>query len=576
MDYFNGQIDPIKFIKWLWPDISLYKEQRQIVYSVWHNDLTAVTAGHTLGKDYITGLICVAFFLTRQPCRIVTTSVDAGQLEVVLWGEIKRFINTARYPLTSDRGGPLHVKHMHIRQVDKDKRFVDRTYLIGRTADRGEGLSGHHIERRPDGIPRTLSVADECSGIDDESLTKPSEWAHRTLWIGNPYQCNNPFKWAIKGRPGTEDRGGDIPRDGEPGFMRKVLKIRAADSPNVKLAMAEAEAGEKPSHTILIPGVLTYTDYLIRLKTWDDVKKSVGLDAEFFEGVQSLLFPPDWLDRAERTHDNLLRHGVVRPHAKAGGADPGEGRADTCLAAVDDLGLLELKELREVGDANRIVAETIAFIEKWKIPPEQFNFDRGGGGRQIADFLRARGYPVQTIAFGSGVGRPGDDADRRRKLQKKRDRGAVGEDRGVWKNRRSQMYGEFSEILDPHNLTRGQNSRLPFAIPRQYGELRRQLSPIPRLLDGEGKLYLPSKHKKNPNSTEETMEDLIGRSPDHADAVVLAVHALLHPNRRGMAGVLDWDRTAASDANSRNKLTDGSDYRDVRDFGRMRRLILDD
>jgi hypothetical protein len=540
-DYFNSRIDPIKFINWLWPDIVLYPQQKRIINSVWDNDVTVVPAGHMLGKDFVTGLICVAFFLTRTPCRIITTSVDSKQLEGVLWGEINRFINTAKFPLREEQGGPLRVNHLHIRQIENrehGKKVVDRTYLIGRVAEKGEGLSGHHIERREDGIPRTLFVADEVSAVDPEALEKPTEWAHRQLWIGNPYQCNNPFKWAVDGRPGTEDRGGDIPKDDvtdapHPLFYRKVIRIRAVDSPNIRYAMKEIERGKAPSRKIIIPGVLTYDDYILRRKTWDEVKQTVGLDAEFYEGESALLFPPYWMDIAEQTDDELKKQRIQRV-AIAGGCDTGEGRADTVFTCCDDYGIIDMVEMK-TPDSAIIIREAINFINKHNIPHERMLFDRGGGGRQIADMLRERGYNVQTIAFGSGVGRPGDDGIKRR--TKKREVAEVREDKGVYTNRRSQMYGEFSEVLDPNNLNRTRR----FGIPRRFFNIRQQLAVIPRRLDGEGKIYLPAKNKKRPNSTEETMEDLIGRSPDHADSVVLCIHSLLHPPKKFTVGAIDWN-----------------------------------
>lgn len=388
------------------------------------------------------------------------------------------------------------------------------------------------------------------------------------LWVGNPYPCENPFKWAVKGRPGSEDKGGDIPRpydDYGGQYIRRVIQIKAIDSPNVQYAQAEISKGLRPSGRIVIPGVLPYSEYVKRLKFWDEVKKCAGLDAEFYEGGQALLFPPNWLNRAEERHRNLIETKVHyrRDVALAAGCDTGEGRADTVFCAVDNYGIMELLTL-DNSNAFEIVKQAIAFIHKWKIPPEKFLFDRGGGGRQIADFLRAKGYNVQTIPFGGRVGRPGDDNKRQRLSARgtriRREKGVINEDKGVWSNRRSQMYGEFSALLDPNNLERPDG----FAIPAEMFELRRQLARIPRKLDGEGKLFLPPKNKKNPNSNEITMEDLIGRSPDHADAVVLAVHGLLHHNLRFTAGAIDWDNIEGNPMkigkNSENTIMDLDNY----------------
>jgi hypothetical protein len=41
--------DPIKFAKILWPDVSFYREQREIIYSVRDDEETFVSAGNMLG-----------------------------------------------------------------------------------------------------------------------------------------------------------------------------------------------------------------------------------------------------------------------------------------------------------------------------------------------------------------------------------------------------------------------------------------------------------------------------------------------------------------------------------------------
>ncbi len=190
--------DPINLFRFLWPTITLYDKQREIVYSVWNNDETFVPAGNMLGKDYIAGLITLGFFLTRHPCRVLTTSVDHTQLEGVLWGEIRRFIQTSRFPLTHDKGGPLVVNHLHIRKIVKGE-ICGLSYILGRVAAKGEGMLGHHIAKTGDGIPRTCFVCDEASGVDDISYERADTWADRKLVIGNPYPTNNFFKKGCKG-----------------------------------------------------------------------------------------------------------------------------------------------------------------------------------------------------------------------------------------------------------------------------------------------------------------------------------------------------------------------------------------
>lgn len=205
-------IDPIALGKILWPHVKFYREQQQIIYSVWDNDETYVPAGNMLGKDFVAAFIALVFFLTRTPCRVITTSVDHTQLEGVLWGEIRRYINECSYPLDVASGGPLVINHLHIRKaipiLDAEGQPTGATqidglsYLIGRVAAKGEGMLGHHIAKTGDMIPRTLFIADEASGCDDTSYERADTWAERKLIIGNCYQPaggTNFFKRGVLG-----------------------------------------------------------------------------------------------------------------------------------------------------------------------------------------------------------------------------------------------------------------------------------------------------------------------------------------------------------------------------------------
>lgn len=515
-------VDPVALIKELWPDVYLYDKQRQVAYSLWENDETFVPAGNMLGKDFVAGLLALAYFLSREECRIVTTSVDATQLNAVLWGEIRHFIQTAKCPLSATEGGPLIINDLHIRKIINGKR-CEKSYILGRVANQtGEGMLGHHIAKNGDGIPRTLFIADEASGVPHVYYEKADTWADRKLIIGNCYPCENFFKHAVKGRPGTNDRGGDIPRTNGKGFYRKVIKITALDSPNVQIGMKQQSYGWEPDNDIIVPGVKSWGDFQKNLALWDDVKKTVSLYAEFYEGVDLLLYPPQWLDRANLLAETLSLTGRK---ARAIGVDPAEGGDKTSWSVVDDLGLM-YQLSKKTPDTAVITAETLALMHRFDVPAEQVLFDSGGGGKQHADRLREQGYQVRTIGFGETVMPP----PKRMVFTPLDDKIENKEERYVYKNRRAEMYGELSLLLDPGYNPQG------FAIPAVYNELRRQLAPMPRLYDPEGRLRMLPKNKRDKTSKELTLLDLLGCSPDEADSLVLAVYGLVNRSKRATAG----------------------------------------
>ncbi len=292
-------------------------------------------------------------------------------------------------------------------------------------------------------------------------------------------------------------------------YYRKIIRIRAEDSPNVQLGLAEVVAGKEPSHRELVPGILSYAAYMKRRKMWDKVKQCVSLDGEFYEGAEELLFPPEWLNNAEKLYSQIGN----RRKAKAIGVDTAFGGDDTVMTAVDEKGIIDYASKKTPNTAV-ITGEVLAFARKNGVPDKMVFFDAGGGGQAHVDRLRQNRHLVIAVSFGAAA-----SPERKRgltQIEKKKQEDWV---RWAYKNKRAEMYGITSRVLDP-------NDGGGFAIPLEYVDLRQQLAPIPRLYTGEGQLWLPPKEKDRTRPNLQTMHDLIGRSPDDADALVLAVYGL--------------------------------------------------
>lgn len=494
----NNSIDPTAFCALCWPDLQLYDKQVEILYSLRDNYETYVPAGNQLGKDFIAALATLWFFCSRRPCRVVTTSVQAGQLEDVLWSEIRRFIDTSKVRL------PIDYKHLYLRHVRRDGSYDPLSSCTGRVVRKGESILGRHLPKGPDGEPRTLAVFDEASGIDDAAYEKTDSWTHRKLIIGNPFPCQNFFYRGVK--------QGDLPAPDNGGYIRRVIRIRADDSPNVQLARRQLKLGRKPTNEILIPGVVDWATYCQRRQLWDPVRQCIGLDGEFYEQADTLLFPPEWLNQAEQRADSLPRWR----RGEALGVDVGEGGDATCWAVIDSAGLIKLQS-QQTGDTNVIPSTTLALMNQFGVPAGHVMFDRGGGGKQHADRLRSQGHNVNTVGFGEAA-----TPQPRRGLTPFEQRVGQTETRAVYLNRRAEMYDLLSQQLDPD----GQG----FALPSEYTELRRQLAVFPRQYNEEGRMLLPPKRRvAGMAQSRTTIEDMLGRSPDEADALVLALYALKRP-----------------------------------------------
>lgn len=299
-------------------------------------------------------------------------------------------------------------------------------------------------------------------------------------------------------------------------YLRKVIRIRAEDSPNVSLALEQLADGQEPTGEEVLGGVISWQLYQYRRKTWDRVRQCIGLDGEFYEGAAQLLFPPDWLNKSEQRADQLKIRNRTR--ATAIGVDTAEGGDKTCWAIVDEDGLIKLDAF-QTPDTSVIVGRTISYMKQYGVDPEMVVFDQGGGGQQHSDRLRSMGYHVRDISFGEGA-MPEPVNHRipfKEKIQDRRDK-------YTFKNRRVQMYWALHRRMDPTEYD-GEETKV-FALPAEYSELRRQLAVMPLRFNEEGVMVLPPKNKRDSRDTRETIHDMLGCSPDEADSLVLASFAL--------------------------------------------------
>lgn len=499
--------DPLVLQKLLWPDVQFYREQREVIRSVWENRTTFVPAAQKMGKDYIAGFIALAFFLTRHPCRIVTTSATDSHL-IVLWGEIEDWIARSKYPLLLKEGGSLTVKHQEIRKTVGGS-VHKKSYMLGMVAadDRIAAMGGHHVADVGDGTPRTLFLLDECSSVRHEYMDVAEPWANRILCIGNTWECPQTHFW----RAGIEKGDVEYEDKARPGLASKVIRIPADRSPNVRYNQALVDAGKKATGEQIVAGVKDWYSYQEGVAKYDPIQRSVKIDAQFYVGKELRLFPPEWLTQAKQRAKALC--GTKR-RAKAIGIDPAEGGDKTALCAVDEFGVIELVSMK-TPDTNQIPGMVIAFGNKHRVDASRWVFDRGGGGKQHADRLKDLGYNVQTVAFGESPTEPLKPSTTTFDVRQEN-----ADSRGAYVNRRAEMYGTLSNRMDP-------SAGDGFGIPAEYDELFKQLAPIPKLYDGEGKLRLPPKHKKDPKSKEVSLSELIGHSPDESDACVLAVFGMV-------------------------------------------------
>lgn len=549
-------LDPIEFGKVLWPTARFYDKEVEMVRGLRDSKATYVRSSNKAGKDFTAGFLCVSAFVAPwlyypldyvrfvhqhgkgHTRRILTTSIAGDHLRV-LWAEIAWFLTNAAIPLLTQDGGPLYLTEMELRFASELHLKRPPNYLIGTVADKPEKLAGHHADY-------TFMFGDEGSGLENYVKEQAQGWAKREFYWGNPNACQNFYR--------TEQRGGDlrnphppIPSDPMPRWFRRVIQIKAEDSPNVKAGLE----GRLDSH-VPVPGVLSYAEYLERRATWDPIRQTVGLDAEFYEGAELKLVPARWLKEAA---EYAKERPPVSPALRRWmGVDPAEGGDDTCWVIIDRHGVLFVLRLK-TNDTNVVYGKTLELMQRFGVAAEDVAFDRGGG-KEHADRLRAAGHNVRTVDFGTLKVEP------KRGIRVFPEKREAVETKGEFKSRRSELYWNVRMLLErPLTEAEAMDDRVREAVAGLAGrgvvpkkdrfatplpmcdELHRQLSVVPLTYDELGRFELiPKQDPKDDDPTRpaenlKTFRYLLGGgSPDVADAFALAVFAMQNKPLRQTAG----------------------------------------
>lgn len=213
---------PLTLARLWWPHVNFYNLQRDLLDSVVENRETVVVSANMMGKDFSVACVVLMFFMCPQMFfsrqyvmqveeefqrmqrvmnrtlpshmghtrRIVTTSVEERHLGA-LWGEMGRYIDLCQRPLLESRGGPLVVNDLDIRFVAEREVKRPINWIKGLTADKPESYQGFHASY-------TLAVANEASGVSDGVIKMMRTWSKKEIYIGNPRECDNYFRHAIK------------------------------------------------------------------------------------------------------------------------------------------------------------------------------------------------------------------------------------------------------------------------------------------------------------------------------------------------------------------------------------------
>lgn len=502
--------------------INAWSKQLEIANSVIHNRVTTVRSCHGIGKSYIAACIALWYISAYKDSIVVTTAPTWRQVKDILWRNINTRYAQAKIPLGGD------VPNVTGWQVSSS------WYAIGVSSKDPNRIQGYHAESG-----HLLVICDEAAGIDEpimegiENVLTGDKC--RKLEIGNPTSSSGTFRENHK-----------------PGSQAHRIKVSAFDTPNftangirtiedLERVMQEVNRGKRE--------LITVADYLVgprwayeRLKKWgpNNPMFRARVLAEFPDAGERNLIPLSRIEAAcsDERLDKIL--GLRLPVPVMIGSDGKllmseaeferiEAENDRIRKEALEKYIAEQDTVRGV-DVARFGGDSTVITPRWgKIMGRQTTHYKEDtmqtAGRvwplirNVATDLTA----VDVIGVGSGV------VDRLRELQAEREALGVVQCAQIvgvnvalpaselpkelgemtYANKRAELYWKLAEMFESGDI---------YLMPDEDGkppeDLMAELSAIEYEYKG-GKIYIEEK--------KEMKKRLNGKSPDHADSLVLTL-----------------------------------------------------
>lgn len=160
-------------------------EQIMMLESVKTNRMTAVKAGHGVGKTTTLAWVILWFMFTRPNPKIPCTAPTMHQLRDILWAEISKWLSKSEI-----------LKLLFDWTIERLtlKKNAENWFAVARTATNPDAMQGFHSES-------LLFVLDEASGINDK-IFEPILGAltgedTKMIMVGNPTRINGFFHDAF-------------------------------------------------------------------------------------------------------------------------------------------------------------------------------------------------------------------------------------------------------------------------------------------------------------------------------------------------------------------------------------------
>lgn len=451
-----------------WPDAKLDWHQREIIKAILlgMNGQCAELAvkGCTgAGKGCSVAMACNIWYEAHPEAKVILHSASATHAKEVIFSEIVMWRRKMRHRC------PDEIMSTSIKSSEKH-------YVIVANPDRGESFSGRH-----GGL--ILTIFDEASSSSEKYWNLAKTQADMRVAISNPRSCASWF-YRLFPDKGRDDPVVDTKTPG--GFLRRCVTVSGASCMNVR-------TGQK-----ILEGQLTREMYLEIMANPEPGFREMFGEGRFpSEDVECQLILPSWLERH-------LALPVDNIEIKAAGLDIGDSDDGdvTILALGSEAGCRSLIR-RDKGGTMETVSWTMSVFR------DRYGIDLVNGQLPIC---------VDADGIGKGV------ADRLAELGAwviPHQGSATAHNRRAFVNRRAESYGILARRLNP--VTAGE----PWPFPNDP-DLIEELCIQQKIFDSDG-IRFKLQPKDQPtgarpimnhrNEVVLTIRQLIGRSPDKADAL---------------------------------------------------------
>ena len=447
-----------------------WSKQIQILEAIRDHKRVAVGSGNKIGKSLIIATAVLWWWASWPDAIVIMTAPTSRQVDRVVWKEVRRLHARSKRPLPPDDPALILNPALTTRPLDGEPHILARTGLTSgfreitgftaKDADDVSGFSGAHL----------LIVADEASGIEDEifeAFEGVRGGGGRIVLISNPTRAEGEFFNAFGSKAKSEAN--------PTGYH--AFRVASTETPN-------ATTGRE-----IIPGLATREYCEERLREWGDRSPlyRIRVLGEFCEHESGRIMSVHMLTQA--TERWAETEGVGRLIVGLDPAGPGLAGDLTCWAARRGNKIFQLVDRRDLT-ADAIVALTNGLLEQWRNPNEM--------PVVVLDCEGEVGSKVQ-----SALRRQTEEHNNFRLISIKSSNAAVRRP-DLYPRLRDELWANCARWLDEEQG----------AIPPDT-KLEKELHSaewVPQLKGGQVKATAKDKLRK-----------ALGRSPDRADACMLAV-----------------------------------------------------